>query len=54
MSFSFITKVAKKNLGIVVVQDRIINGMQKKHRSTIVLGEVSLDLHHDLARLTWL
>ena len=25
-----------------------------KHRSTTVLEEISLDLHHDIARLAWL
>ena len=28
--------------------------MQKKHRSTAVLEEILLDLHHHLARLAWL
>ena len=28
--------------------------MQKKHRSTTVLEEILLDLHHPLVRLAWL
>ena len=51
--FSFITKVAKKNSRVVVVQDRIITLTCKKvHIITAVLEEILLiDLHHCLARL---
>ena len=51
VSFSVIIKVAKKNPGVVVVQDRIIHDMQNKHRSTTVLEEISLVRHHHIARL---
>ena len=37
--FLLYTEVAKKNSGVVAVQDRI---MQKKHRSTTVLEEILL------------
>ena len=52
MSFSFITKVAKKkNLRVIVFQDRIITWHAKK---APVLEEHLLNLHHHLARLAWL
>ena len=54
--FLIITKVTKKNSGVVVVQDTIIIYMacKNKHRSTTVLEEILLDLHHHIARLAWL
>ena len=48
--FLIITKVTKKNSGVVVVQDTIIIYMacKNKHRSTTVLEEILLDLHHPI------
>ena len=48
--FLIITKVTKKNSGVVVVQDTIIIYMacKNKHRSTTVLEEILLDLHHQI------
>ena len=52
--FVIITTVAKKNSGVVVVQDRIIYMTCKnKHRSATVLEEILLDFHHHIVRLAW-
>ena len=65
-SFLIITKAAKKNLGVVVVQNRVITYMTcnfavvdlclflNKHRSTTALEEILLDPQHHIARLAWL
>ena len=63
VSFFIINKVAKKNSGVVVVQDRQYHYMTcnlavvdlrlflNKHRSTKVLEETLLELYHHIARL---
>ena len=45
----FITKAAKKKSNVVVVKTELPHDMQKKHRSTVVLEEISIDLLHHLA-----
>ena len=52
--FSIITKTARKNSGVVIVQDNHYMTCKNKHRSTTVIEDILLDLHHDIARLAWL